>query len=68
LQTALLRNDDVRGPRYKPPERTLFEIRRSAATVISGAGWNARQQNSRAPLSFGLTSSCYRVEQHLFGR
>jgi hypothetical protein len=28
----------MRGPRYKPPERTLFEIRRSAATVIADAG------------------------------
>ena len=61
LQTALLRNDEVRGPRYKPPERTLFEYRRSAATVIADAGWNARQQNSRARLSFGLTSSRYRM-------
>jgi hypothetical protein len=67
LQTALLRNDDVRGPRYKPPERTPFEIRRSAATVIAGGGWNARQQNSRAGLSFGLTSSRYRVEQPFIG-
>jgi len=30
LQTALLRNDEMRGPRYKPHERALFEIRRSA--------------------------------------
>ena len=59
--------DGVRGPRYKPPERTLFEFRRSATRVIAGVGWNARQQNSRARLSFGLTSSCYRVEQHLIG-
>ena len=60
-------NGNVRGPRYKPPERTLFEIRRSATQVITRAGWNARQQNSRAPLSFGLTSSCYRVEQPFIG-
>jgi hypothetical protein len=63
LQTALLRNDGVRGPRYKPHERAPFEIRRSAVPVIARARWNARQQNSRALLSFGLTSSCYRVEQ-----
>jgi len=39
LQTALLRNDYMRGPRYKPPERALFEVRRSAARMITGAGW-----------------------------
>ena len=66
LQTALLRNHDVRGPRYMPP-RAPFEIRRSAATVIAGAGWNARRRNSRALLSFGLTSSRYRVKQPFIG-
>ena len=65
--TGLVAQDDVRGPRYKPPERTLFEYRRSAATVIAGAASNARQQNCRAVLSFGLTSSCYRVEQPFIG-
>ena len=68
LQTALLRNDDVRGPRYKPHERAPFEIRRGTATVIARARLDARQQNSRAVLSFGLTSSCYRVEQRIVDR
>lgn len=63
LQTALLRRISMRGPRYKPNERTPIENRRSAATVINRMRWNARQQNSRVLLSFGLTSSCYRVEQ-----
>jgi hypothetical protein len=63
LQTALLCNALMHGPRYKPHERTPFEIRRSAATVIGRARWHARQQNRRACLSFGLTSSCYHMQQ-----
>ncbi len=68
LQTALLRSDVLRGPRYKPHERAPFEIRRSTATLIERARLDARQQNSRAFLSFGLTSSCYRVEQRIVNR
>jgi hypothetical protein len=62
-----LRNGDMRGPRYKPHERAPFENRRSVAAVIAGAAWNARQQNCRAVLSFGLTLSCYRLEQPCSG-
>ena len=68
LQTALLRTPGVRGPRYKPHESATFEIQRSATTVIDRAWLSARQQNSRALLSFGLTSSCYSVEQQITGR
>ncbi len=57
----------VRGPRYKSDGRAVFEIRRNAATVIDRAWWIAGQLNSRALLSFGLTSSCYRVEQRIIG-
>ena len=51
LQTALLRSDVLRGPRYKPHERAPFEIRRGTGTVIARARLDARQQNSRAFLS-----------------
>jgi len=49
------------GPIYKPHESTPFEIRRSTATVINYMQLFARQHYGRARLSFGLTSSCYRI-------
>jgi hypothetical protein len=58
----------LRGPPYKPHERAPFENRRRTATLIERARLDARQQNSRAFLSFGLTSSCYRVEQRIVNR
>jgi hypothetical protein len=46
--SALLRNDGVRGLRYKLYARTPFEIRRRTAAMIGCACWNAPRQNSRA--------------------